>query len=193
MGLMVHSLEAIREGHHRDYYIYLLDYGWHEPLSDALKSNFNKMATLASEQDNAVVIMRTDEGIHFNDEVLSWHSINGEDVEQDQLLPAILITIRHPVEFRKRAMGMLDKEGEERLKLILIPLKKHCSSTRELIDLIKLIFLKIKQGEDLGNFVVTKEKTSEINGASITSLVIEPNFKGQIFTHNRLLTFFSNE
>lgn len=41
MGLMVHSLEGIPEGHHRDYYIYLLDYGWNEPLGDALKKNFN--------------------------------------------------------------------------------------------------------------------------------------------------------
>ncbi len=37
MGLMVHSLEGIPAGHHRDYYIYLLDYGWDEPLADALR------------------------------------------------------------------------------------------------------------------------------------------------------------
>ena len=57
MGLMVHSLEGIPEGHHRDYFIYLLDYGWNEPLSEALRKNFNNMATLASKQENAVVII----------------------------------------------------------------------------------------------------------------------------------------
>ena len=63
--------------HHPDYFIYLLDYGWNEALSNALKNNFGRMATLASEQKNAVVIMRTKQGVHFSDEVLSWHSING--------------------------------------------------------------------------------------------------------------------
>ncbi len=46
MGLMVHSLDGIPEEHHRDYFIYLLDYGWNEPLSDALRNNFGHMALL---------------------------------------------------------------------------------------------------------------------------------------------------
>ena len=47
--------------------------------------------------------MRTDAGVHFSDEVLSWHHFNGDDVENEQLLPAILVTNRHPSEFRRRA------------------------------------------------------------------------------------------
>ena len=82
MGLMIHSLEGIPEDHHRDYFIYLLDYGWKEPLSQALTKNFGKMATIASQKKNAVVIMRTEEGIHFSDEVLSWHNINGDEAER---------------------------------------------------------------------------------------------------------------
>lgn len=93
---MVHSLEGIPEEHHRDYFIYLLDYGWSEPLSEALKKNFGQMATLASEKKNAVVIMRMDAGVHFSDEVLSWHSINGDDVEREQL-----------PRYRERPVGVL--------------------------------------------------------------------------------------
>jgi len=154
---MVHSLEGIPEEHHRDYFIYLLDYGWNEPLSDALRNNFSQMATLASKKKNAVVIMRTDAGIHFSDEVLSWHSINGDDAEKEQLLPAILVTNRHPAEFRKRAERE-DDEAEDNLKMMLFSLKKHCSNTTEVVSLIQQIFTCITQGKDIDNFEIAKEK-----------------------------------
>lgn len=37
MGLYVQSLNNIPQSAHRDYYIYLLDYGWSEPLGNALE------------------------------------------------------------------------------------------------------------------------------------------------------------
>lgn len=190
MGLMVHSLEGMPEEHHRDYFIYLLDYGWKEPLSEALIKNFGKMATLASEKKNAVVIMKTDEGVHFSDEVLSWHSINGEDAEKGQLLPAILITNRHPAEFRRRARGEINGEN---LKMILIPLRKHCKDTSDVVTLIQKIFVKIKQGDDLDTFKVTKEKKRGIGGAIVHSIMLEPNFAGVGFSFNRLKDYFKSE
>lgn len=192
MGLMVHSLEGIPEGHHRDYFIYLLDYGWKEPLSDALKHNFGRMATLASEKKNAVVIMKTDEGIHFSDEVLSWHSINGNDVEKNELLPAILITNRHPIEFKKRGelfstSGIVDSN----FKMILFPLKKYCTSTSEVVTLIQKIFEKVKNGEDLDNFSIVEEKNRGVAGAFTSSLIIEPSLTGTNITFNTIQDYFS--
>lgn len=192
MGLMVHSLEGIPEEHHRDYFIYLLDYGWNEPLSDALRKNFGKMATLASEKKNAVVIMRTDEGVHFSDEVLSWHHFNGDDVEREQLLPAILVTNRHPAEFRKRAMRENDR-AESNLKMILFPLKKHCKNTTEVVALIQKIFSSIKQGKDLDNFGVVEEKKKGIGGALANSILLEPNFAGMGFSFNKFINYFKEK
>ena len=40
MGLHVHSLVNIPKTENRDYFIYLLDYGWHEPLADAIHANY---------------------------------------------------------------------------------------------------------------------------------------------------------
>jgi hypothetical protein len=40
MGLHVHSLSNIPKSENRDYLIYLLEYGWHEPLAQALNNNF---------------------------------------------------------------------------------------------------------------------------------------------------------
>ena len=50
MGLYVQSLNNIPQSAHRDYYIYLLDYGWSEPLGNALMNNYEKMAQLAAEK-----------------------------------------------------------------------------------------------------------------------------------------------
>ena len=50
MGLHVHNLGNLPntvDG--RDYFIYVLDYGWKEPLTDALVSNFTNMARMASD------------------------------------------------------------------------------------------------------------------------------------------------
>ena len=189
MGLMVHSLEGMPEEHNRDYFIYLLDYGWHEPLSEVMIKNFGKMATLASEQKNAVVIMKADVGVHFSDEVLSWHKINNDDAEKDKLLPAILVTNRHPAEFKKR--GDSEKfKIEPNLKMILFPLKKHCKDTSEVISLIQMIFSKIKNGEDLDNFNITAEKKRGIRGAIADSLILEPNFAGLGFNFNKFIDYF---
>lgn len=192
MGLMVHSLEGMPEEHHRDYFIYLLDYGWNEPLSQALKNNFGQMATLASERKNAVVIMRTDAGVHFSDEVLSWHSINGDDADNEQLLPAILVTNRHPAEFRKRAIRE-DNEAEANLKMILFPLKKYCKDTTEVVSLIQQIFTSIKLGKDLDNFGIAKVKKKGIGGAIASSILLEPNFAGMGFSFNKLVNYFKEK
>ncbi len=56
MGLYVQSLENIPEVKiHKEYFIYLLDYGWNEPLSETLMKNYENMAKIAAE-NKAVVI-----------------------------------------------------------------------------------------------------------------------------------------
>lgn len=192
MGLMVHSLEGIPKEHHRDYFIYLLDYGWQEPLSEIMMKNFGIMASLASKQKNAVVIMKADVGVHFSDEVFSWHSINGEDVDKNDLLPAILVTNRHPAAFRDRNLNQ-QSEVESDLKMILFPLKKHCKETGDVISLIQRIFNKINNGEDLDNFEVTQENKKGLGKAVIDSIILEPNFAGIGFSFNRLSQYFKKK
>lgn len=122
MGLYVHSLDNIPEAAQRGYFIYLLDYGWKEPLGEALINNYAKMAEISAQND-AVVIKGTSE--HFNDEVFSWHQINGKDAEN--ILPAILITNRHPKIFHDLHLDRSTEGIETDLKLILVPL---CQSVR---------------------------------------------------------------
>ena len=48
MGSYVHSLERVPADLERDYYLYVLDYGWEEPIGEALRHNFRRMADLAA-------------------------------------------------------------------------------------------------------------------------------------------------
>ena len=105
MGLYVHSLGEIPTGASRAYYVYLLDYGWQEPLGDAVRANLPRMADLASRSD--AVVVHGPRGVHFEDEILSWHRVNGQDAKD--ILPAILVTTRHPTTFRELFQPRIEK------------------------------------------------------------------------------------
>jgi len=115
----------------RDYFIYILDFGWKEPLTDALVANFSNMARMAS-QTRSVVVAGI-EPIHFANEVFSWHGINGE--EGEKILPAILITTLTPSYFREHN-DEYRRSDEINDKLLLIPLKTACKDTNDVIKLI---------------------------------------------------------
>lgn len=190
MGLMVHSLENIPTSARRDYFIYLLDYGWQEPISQALRDNFDRMAQLAS-KTKAVVIKGT-EIAHFQNEVLSWHHINNE--EADDLLPALLITSAHPAYFRdnnenfagrKNALRVDVENGE--MKLILIPFKQMCTTTGEVISIIEKLFLDIAGAKDLSDFKIAKELNKGVGRAIVDAVILEPNFSGVGFDFRKFL------
>lgn len=193
MGLHVHSLSNIPKSENRDYLIYLLEYGWHEPLAEALNRNFFKMAGVAA-QNRAVVIKGT-ELAHFENEVFSWHQINNERGED--ILPAVLITNAHPSYFMENNHGYSRKSGLYResidgdLKLILIPLKRFCSSTSEVVSLIEKLFVDIGAGKDLSEFKIAKEARKGIGSAIVDSLILEPNISGLGFSFKTFRGFLS--
>jgi hypothetical protein len=74
------------------------------------------MADLASRSD--AVVIHGPRGVHFEDEVLSWHRVNGQD--DAGILPAILITTRHPSTFRE-SFSMLRSDPKNRDALLFLP------------------------------------------------------------------------
>lgn len=182
MGLMIHSLGELPLEAQRGYYIYLLDYGWREPLGDVLHHNFDRMAGLAS-QGNAVVMKGT-VGSHFDNEVLSWHHVNGQSAEE--LLPAIMITTRHPSQFREIGQEWSKKQD----RLLLIPLRKVCQSSGEVIQLIEKIFSDIAQKKSLSDFEVAHEMKKGKAGAVLDALILQPNVAGLGININRIIDFF---
>jgi hypothetical protein len=107
-----------------------------------LLSNFETMASEASRNDAAVI--RGVVGSHFEDEVLSWH---------------ILITTRHPDDFRQHGRNWRNERTLHADRLLLIPLKEACKSTTDVADLIAKIFRGIKTKQALGDFEVAKTLT----------------------------------
>jgi hypothetical protein len=186
MGLMIHSLGELPLNAKRDYYVYLLDYGWHEPLGDMLLTNFYSMAAEAS-RNNAAVIKGV-VGSHFEDEVLSWHSVDGRPAEE--ILPAILITTRHPDEFRQHGRNWRKERELHADRLLLIPLKEVCKSTTDVADLIAKIFKDIRTKQALADFEVAKTLTKGKKGAVVDALILKPNFHGIGLDLNSIINFF---
>ncbi len=178
---MVHSLENIPLSAKRDYFIYLLDYGWKEPIAQALRDNYDEMAKKAS-RTKAVVIKGT-ELAHFEDEVFSWHHINNEPA--DDLLPALLITNAHPSYFRGIGRQFAGKKnllrvaGEyEDMQMVLVPFKRICKNTEDVISVIKAIFADIADGKDIAKFKIVKEMKKGVGHALVNTLIAEPTAFG---------------
>ena len=178
MGLKVHSLARLPSDIDRDYFVYLLDYGWDEPLSRGLRVNFDRMASLAS-RNNAVVVAGFD-GEEFTNEVFSWHCING--IAGDEILPAILITTCHPHrfaeqnEFPHRSRYHRDALYDDRM--VLIPLRPTCKSETDVAGLIERVFRDIRDRRELRQFAVHREVAQGSGGALVDALVLQPNVGG---------------
>ena len=191
MGLMIHSLGELPLQAKRGYYVYVLDYGWNEPLGEALHRNFEKMAALASHSD--AVVIRGVVGSHFEDEVLSYHSVNGQSGKE--ILPAILITTRHPQDFRK--FGDEWRKREERKlhadRMLLIPLREVCYSATDVVDLIEKIFRDVKDKKALADFEVAEKLARGKNGALVDALILKPNLSGLGIDLNYIVNFFKKK
>lgn len=135
MGLYVHSIGELPGEAYRSYYVYLLDYGWDETFGDAVRKNLPRMADTASRSD--AVVIHGPRGMHFEDEVLSWHHINGSAAED--VLPAILVTTRHPRTFRE-VYGPGSAFPAPADALLLIPLRKTCKTPDDVVALIDRLF-----------------------------------------------------
>lgn len=181
MGLMIYSLDNIPAGAKRDYFIYLLDYGWTEPISEILNKNLEEMSKIAAE--NKAVVIKGTVASHFQNEVLSWHHINGEDAEN--LLPALLITNKHPQYFKEsnssfqykniKDMGINETED---MKMILIPFKECCNNEKDVMTIINSVFSDIENGKDLSNFSISKKNKKGVGRHIVDSVILQPNLNG---------------
>lgn len=106
--------------------------------------------------------------MHFEDEVLSWHRINGQDA--GDILPALLITTRHPSTFRE-SFSMLRSDPENRDAILLLPLRKVCTSAAEVTDLIHRVFEDIKDKKQLSDFHAAKRMQRGVAGALVDAVI----------------------
>lgn len=186
MGLYVHALSRLPLGLEREYYVYVLDYGWDEPLGQALHANFRKMADLAA-KNKAVVIAGTDSrafaeeilSVHVDDPDFSWSKVNGEDGEE--VLPALMIASIHPQRFRQASPGYRFSKaakGSADEKIILLPLRGLCKDSTELVALIERIFRDIAAQKPLTDFAIAKEIKAGKDAAVSDAFILRPALWG---------------
>ncbi len=187
MGLMVHCLGRLPTDLTRSYYIYILDFGWQEPLGDSLRQNFTRMASLAAQND-AVVIAGTDPetftkeviSFHSNSELLSYSHINGRIA--DDLLPAILITTSHPREFQvlneSETIRRKIPADSELDRLLLVPIRDFCKSPTDVIQLIEKIFRDIREQKRLSEFSIREIMRQDKRTTLTDTLILQPNLSG---------------
>jgi hypothetical protein len=188
MGLYVHSLGELPANAERAYYIYVLDFGWDEPLGKALSQNLQRMMDLASR--NAAVVIKGLDSNHFENEVFSYHGVNGEPA--DEILPAILITTLHPKYFKEQNSRYSKEELHD--KLILIPLRKVCSTSDEITVLIAKIFRDIAEKKELADFSIQRQlKKKDAFRTFFDAFVLEPNISGIGIDLKKLGSFFKGD
>jgi hypothetical protein len=90
-------------------------------------------------------------------------------------------------------MGDLNEQEQENLKMIIIPLKRCCKTTSEVVDLIQKVFDKIMQEKDLSEFKIEKEKKKGIKGALANSIILEPSIGGMGFSFNKLYKYMTED
>jgi hypothetical protein len=200
VGLYVHSLERIPADLERDYYLYVLDYGWEEPIGEALRQNFRRMADLAG-RNKAVVIAGADPhnfveqvfSLHIDDPQFSWQAINGERGET--ILPAIMITTIQPAKFKETNPGYRFSDtapGSADDKVILIPLRALCKNSTEVVALIERIFADIAAKKPLSQFTVAQHIVPKSTKGSFSdAFILKPAVWGMGVDLKQLLKTWS--
>jgi hypothetical protein len=77
--------------------------------------------------------------------------------------------------------------------MILIPFKKFCKSTPEVISLIEKIFNDISKEKGLADFEIAKEMKKGFGHALVDAVVLQPNISGIGFNFNKIIEYFEKE
>jgi hypothetical protein len=173
MGLVVHSLSEFPENAERNYYIYVLRGSWDTDIEHDLKANILAMSDAAIHSNSAIVFGT--EGHHFQNDVFSWHNINGEDAEP--LLPAILITTVHPSKFMNENDPFWHGKSRDQF-MVLVPLRQVVDKGKDVTAVMRKIFEDIEAEKRLSEFEVAKKLKPDRSAAFMDGVQLKPSFMG---------------
>jgi hypothetical protein len=152
MGLHISHLDTVTIKGERSLYLYLLDYGWRDgKWEQLLKKHFMTIADKTS-KTNSVVISSSC-GVHFGNEVLSYHQVGSLDA--DRVLPGLLITKTHP-DYFKETFGPPETAEPGMKDLLVIPLEPFCTTETDFLRAINGIFEDLENGSELKNFSIAQ-------------------------------------
>jgi hypothetical protein len=178
MGLKITTISQLPEDTGRRIFIYFLDYGWDEPLTNAMYENFDRLSVVAANHGSLVMagLCRQE----FANEVLNWHHVNG--LPADNLLPAIMITDCEPALLAKSGeFGAHRHHGDGTTsypeRFVILPLREICSTPSDVARLLEKIAQDLKAGSALSDFEVTR-LIDKSDGALADMLILKPNLFG---------------
>jgi len=151
----------------------ILDYGYKDPISKELGKHFSELADWAGK--NNAVVLRGTEGSHFNDEVFSWHSING--ISGEEILPAIMITTINPHHFHFFSPMENKRNRLEDEKILLLPLKDHIHGVEEVYPLLRKLLKDLSSGKKLTEFSIAPRKKTPLQIIK-KCLILRPSYHG---------------
>lgn len=188
MGLYVCHLETVTIEGERALYVYLLDYGWPEGQWEHLfKKHFMRMADRALE--TGAVVIGSSRGVHFANEVLSYHHVGG--LAGEDVIPGLLITKTHPRVFRE-SYDEVTRAGPGMETLLVVPLKPFCSNEDEFIRAIEQVFKDLKSGTELEDFAIARHDPRLVTGQGrgrrfIDAIELKPGAFGVSFNIKKAL------
>lgn len=188
MGLKINTIAEIPDNVNKNYYLYILDYyNWDEPIGNTLRNNFDKIAEFAA-NNNSVVIQGIKES-HFYSELMSCDYING--ISPQNLLPALMITTIHPRYFLDGNNIKIEGKPIPKDNLIFIKISEVCKTPIDVIKLIEKIFIDIKDGKEIKDFVVKEEIKGGLGKILNDTIILEPNIAGVGVNLNQLFRFLN--
>ncbi len=176
MGLYVTCLDTVSIKDERSLYIYLLDYGWPEGRWEKIfKKHFMKMADMAAE--TGAVVVGSPRGVHFANDILSWHKVG--DLDAETVLPGLLVTKTHPSYFE----GLSEIENGELHDMLIVPLRSFCQNEDDFLKAVEEIFSDLREGKELRNFSIAthdfrKSKQKKIGDRLVKSIEAKPGAFG---------------
>ncbi|MGP0059821.1 MAG: hypothetical protein ACLPID_11100 [Beijerinckiaceae bacterium] len=168
MGLYISHMSTISIKVDRSLYIYLLDYGWPGGKWEQLfKQHFMHMADLATA--SGAVVIGSMNGVHFANEVLSWHRVG--DLNVDDVLPGLLVTKTHPSYFVE-SYDEANPPAPGLEELLVIPLKPFCNDETDFLRAIEGVFSDLQNGLQLKNFQIAERDPRQRRALNIGKRVI---------------------
>ncbi len=119
------------------------------------------------------MVVRGTDRVHFEDEVFSYHEVNGLD--GNEILPAILISTINPHAFNEQHKFGRYRDDD---KLIIIPLRKFVDNSDQVYGFVRKLLAELKAGKNLSDIEVIKPRSRSIGKRLLDSIVLQPNFIG---------------
>lgn len=154
-----------------NWFIFLLEDGWDDPLRRELSGSFKK---LAGEVGPTALVVQGADPKSFYDQVFYDYALRDLQSEPEhRALPALLITDTPPTEIRE------DRSIVERAKMVLLPLSKGYARAGSITEVLKELVIVVRSPDAFDSLMeLDKEKIRAKWLKLLKYFELKPSFYG---------------